>query len=97
LICLATSGLLFLTDPQYLLQTVFLSATLLILAVLFLFVPIETLCFIMVVTLAIAYSVLLTFAVAMRTDPAFTSLFLLALATFWLVFLRPSRGNDVYP
>ena len=93
---LALSGLLFMTEPQHLPQTVILSTGLLVLLTLCLFVPVETVFLVIVFSLALTYSVLLTFAVAMRTDPAFTGLFFLSLLAFWFVFLRPQRGNDLY-
>jgi len=96
-VCLTSSGILVLADPLFLPQTVFFVCGLLLLATVFLFLPIETMLLLLVFGLAILYSVLLTFAVAMRTDPAFTGVFLLALCTFWLVFLRPVRLNEVYP
>ncbi len=93
---LAVSALLFLTDPQYLPQTIFLAFALLMLLTLCLFVPIETLFLVLVFGLAMTYSICLLLAVAVRTDPAFTGLLLLALAVFWMVFLRPRGANDLY-
>lgn len=93
---LAASFCLFFADPTFLPQTVFLVFVLLVLATLCLFVPAETVFLVLVVSLALTYSVLLTFAVAVRTDPAFTGLFLLAMSVFWFVFLRPDRGNALY-
>ena len=89
LTCLGISGLLFLSDPLYLPQTVMLSAGFLVLLTLCLFVPAEAVLLVLVFALALTYSVTLTFAVAIRTDPAFTGLFLLVMMVFWLVFLRP--------
>ena len=86
----AVSLLLVTTEAEHLLATVFLAMGLLALATLCLFMPIETLLLVMVVSLALSYSVFLLCMVAMRTDPAFTSLLLLVIAAFWLVFLRPS-------
>ena len=96
LTCLGISGLLFLSDPLYLPQTVILSAGFLVLLTLCLFVPAEAVLLVLVFALAMTYSVTLTFAVAIRTDPAFTGLFLLLMVIFWLVFVRPVRANDVY-
>ena len=96
LLCLAASALLACADPQYLVQTVFLTAALLMLASLCLFLPIETVFVAIVASLAITYSILLMLALATKTDPAFTGLALLALGIFWLVFLRPGRRNDLY-
>lgn len=90
LACVAVSGLLFLSDPTFLPQTVGLSFTLLALLTLCLFVPVETIFLVLVISLALTYSILLTFAVAIRTDPAFTGLFLLTMTIFWLAFLRPA-------
>jgi len=92
---LALSGLLFVTEPIYLPQTVFLSCGLMVILTLCLFVPIETVFLILVFLFALAYTVLLTFAVAMRTDPAFTGLFLLLMCIFWLAFVRPHPANAV--
>lgn len=96
LACLAGSALLFLTDPDVLPQTVFLAAGLLMLLTLCVFVPVETVFLVLVFSLALTYTVLVTFAVAVKTDPAFTGLFLLLMVVFWLVFLRPGRRNDLY-
>lgn len=96
LACLFLSGLLFLTDPVFLPQTVFLAAGLLMLMTLCIFVPVETVFLVIVFSLALTYSVLLTFAVAIKTDPAFTGLFLLVMVVFWLVFVRPGRANELY-
>ena len=96
LACLAVSGLLFLGDPLFIPQTVLLATGLLILLTLCLFVPVETVFLVIVVTLALTYSVLLTLAVALRTDPAFTGLFLLGMIVFWLVLVRPHPVNEVY-
>lgn len=96
LACLAVSGLLFLSDPVFLPQTIFLSCGLLMLLTLCLFVPVETVLLVLVFTLALTYSLVLTFAVAMRTDPAFTGLFLLMMVVFWLVFVRPRHTNELY-
>lgn len=93
--CLLASGILFLSDPMFLPQTVLLVYVLLIIASLCLFLSIETLFLFIVFALAITYSAFLTFAIAAKSDPAFTSLFLLALTSFWLVFLRPSGRNEV--
>lgn len=90
---LAVSGVLFLTEPQYLPQTVFLCAALLVLLTLCLFMPVETVFLVLVFCLSMSYSLLLLFMVALRTDPAFTGLLLLVVAIFWLVFLRP-RGVE---
>lgn len=87
---LTVSGLLFLADPLLLPQTVLLAVGLLILLTLCLFAPVETVFFVLVVTLALSYSVLLTLAIAVRTDPAFTGLFLLMMSVFWRMFLRPT-------
>lgn len=94
---LAISGLLFLTEPQHLPQTVFLAAVVLVLLTLCLFVPVETVFLILVFCLAMTYSVLFLFMVAVRTDPAFTGLLLLVVAIFWMVFLRPRAANEVFP
>lgn len=96
LTCVGLSGLLFLSDPVFLPQTVALAAAFLVLITLCLFVPVEALLLVLVAGLALTYSVTLTFAVALRTDPAFTGLFLLLLVVFWLVFVRPGRRNDLY-
>ena len=93
--CLAVSGLLFLADPVFLPQTVFLSAGLLLLLMLCLFVPTETVLMVLVVGLGLVYTLLATFAVAVKTDPAFTGLFLLVMVVFWLIFVRPERANEV--
>jgi hypothetical protein len=92
----ALSGLLVATDPVYLPQTVFLAVALFALSILCLMMPIETLFLIIVLSLAITYSVFFLFMVALRTDPAFTGLLLLVLAVFWMVFLRPRGTNDLY-
>lgn len=94
-ILLAMSVLLFVTEPQYLPQTVFLASGLLILLTLCLFMPVETVFLILVVCLAMTYSIFFLFMIAVRTDPAFTGLLLLAMAVFWLVFLRPRAANDL--
>ena len=88
-VLLAVSFLLVATEPQHLLATVFLAMGLLALATLCLFMPIETLFLVMVLALAMSYSVFVLCMVALRTDPAFTGLLLLVIAAFWLVFLRP--------
>jgi hypothetical protein len=95
--CLAVSGLLFMSDPLVLPQTIFLAAGLLMLLMLCIFVPVETVLMVLVVSLALTYSVLLTFSVAVRTDPAFAGLFLLLMIVFWMTFVRPQRANEVYP
>ena len=95
--CLAVSGLLFMSDPVVLPQTIFLAAGLLMLLMLCIFVPVETVLLVLVVSLALTYSVLLTFSVAVRTDPAFAGLFLLLMIVFWMTFVRPQRANEVYP
>jgi hypothetical protein len=92
---LAVSGVLFLTEPQYLPQTVFLAAGLLVLLTLCLFMPVETVFLILIFCLAMTYSLLFLFMVALRTDPAFTGLLLLVTAIFWMVFLRPRAANEV--
>jgi hypothetical protein len=91
--CLVASGLLYLSDPKVLPQTVFLVYGLLLLASLCLFMSVEALLLALVFGLALTYSAFLTVAVAAHADPAFTSLFLLVLTTFWLVFLRPNARN----
>lgn len=93
--CLAVSGLLYLADPVFLPQTVFLSVGLLLLLTLCLFVPTETVLLVLVVGLGLVYTLLATFAVALKTDPAFTGLFLLVMVVFWLIFVRPERANEV--
>jgi hypothetical protein len=92
---IAATAFLYLSDPLYLPQTLCLIGVLLVLATLFLFVPIETMFLVLVVGLAFAYTLLLTLAVAIRSDPAFTSLFLLVMSTLWLVIVRPARPNEV--
>jgi hypothetical protein len=92
---LAATMFLYLSDPLYLPQTLCLIGALLVLATLFLFVPIETMFLVLVIGLAFAYTLLLTMAVALRTDPAFTSLTLLVLSTLWLLILRPARPNEL--
>lgn len=96
LACLGISGLLFVSDPVFLPQTVLLAGGFLVLLTLCMFVPVEVVLLVLVFALALTYSVTLTFAVAVRTDPAFTGLFLLMTVIFWLVFVRPVRANDVY-
>jgi hypothetical protein len=93
---LSMSMLLFITEPIYLPQTVFLVSGLLVLLTLCLFAPIEVVFLVLVFLFVVTYSVLLVFTVAMHTDPAFTGLFLLLLCIFWLAFLRPPRRNEVY-
>jgi hypothetical protein len=93
--CIASSAVLCVTEPAYLAQTVFLVSGLLILATLCLYVPPEMMALLMVFSLAVLYSILVTIAVALRTDPAFTGVFLLAMSSFWLLFLRPVRRNQV--
>jgi hypothetical protein len=90
--CLVASGLLYATDPLILPQTVLLVYVLLLIASVCLFMSVEAFLLFLVFGLAVTYSALLTVAIAMRTDPAFTGLFLLALTTFWLAFLRPARA-----
>ena len=85
------------SDPLVLPQTIFLAAGLLMLLMLCIFVPVETVLLVLVVSLALTYSVLLTFSVAVRTDPAFAGLFLLLMIVFWMTFVRPQRANEVYP
>jgi integral membrane sensor domain MASE1 len=92
---LAVSSILFLTEPQYLPQTVFLAAALLILLTLCMFMPVETIFLIIVFCLAMTYSILFLLMVAVRTDPAFTGLLLSVVAIFWLVFVRPRAANEV--
>jgi hypothetical protein len=92
---IAATAFLYMSDPLYLPQTLCLIGVLLVLATLFLFVPIETMFLVLVVGLAFAYTLLLTLAVAIRSDPAFTSLFLLVMSTLWLVIVRPARPNEV--
>ena len=92
---LAATAFLYLSDPVYLPQTLCLIGAILILSTLFLFVPVETMFLVLVVGLAFTYTLLLTLAVALRTDPAFTSLFLLVMSTVWLVVVRPARPNEV--
>jgi hypothetical protein len=92
---LAATAFLYLSDPLFLPQTLCLIGAILILSTLFLFVPIETMFLVLVVGLAFTYTLLLTLAVALRTDPAFTSLFLLVMSTVWLVVVRPARPNEV--
>ena len=92
---IVVTAFLYLSDPLYLPQTLCLLGVLLVLTTLFLFVPIETMFLVLVIVLAFTYSLLLTLAVAFRTDPAFTSLFLLLLCTAWIVWLRPARPNEV--
>lgn len=96
LLCLAASALLAVADPQYLVQMVFLTAGLLALATLCLFIPVEMVFLVIVMTLAITYSILLMIALASKTDPAFTALAVVAMGAFWLVFLRPGNRNDLY-
>jgi hypothetical protein len=89
--CLSVTGLLFMTEPQHLPQTVFLSMGLWMILTLCLFMPPDALVLIFLLILGFAYSVLLTLAIAVRTDPAFTALFLLSICSGWIVFLRPTR------
>lgn len=91
--CLLASGVLFLSDPVVLPQTVLLVYALLVLGCLCLFMSVEALFLFVVIALAVTYSAFLTFAIAAKSDPAFTSVFLLALTSFWLVFLRPNGRN----
>ena len=90
LLLIAVSLLLVATDPRHLLTTVFLAMGLLTIATLCLFMPIETLFLVMVIGLAMSYTVFLLCMVALRTDPAFTSLLLVILAGVWLVVARPT-------
>jgi hypothetical protein len=89
---IAATAFLYLSDPLYLPQTLCLIGVALVLATLFLFVPIETMFVVMVVGLALAYTLLLTMAVALRTDTAFTSLFFLGMCTLWLLCIRPAAA-----
>lgn len=92
----ATSATLTFTDPAYLPQTVILVSAILLLVALCCVVPAEALLIIMVFGLAVLYSLLAILAVAIRTDPAFSGLFLLTLATFWFAIVRPGYRNDIY-
>lgn len=89
------SGFLVVSDPMLLPQTVFLMAALMMLATVCLFVPAQTLILVLVCLLLMIYSILLLLAVALRTDAAFTSLTLLAIAAAWLAVARPARLNEV--
>lgn len=91
----AAASVLSFTDPMYLPQTIILLSALIVLSTLCLYVPVEVMLLGMVFALAVTYSVLLALAVATRTDPAFTGLFLLALLTFWLAFVRPNYRNAI--
>lgn len=92
---LAASCLLFLTEPVYLPQTVVLASALLILLTMCLFVPIEIVFLVVVVALSLTYTILLVFTIALRTDPAYTGLFLVLMCIVWLAVARPRRANDV--
>jgi hypothetical protein len=85
---IAATAFLYLSDPLYLPQTLCLIGVILVLSTLFLFVPIETMFLVLVVGLAFTYTLLLTMAVALRTDPAFTSLFFLLTATLWMIVIH---------
>ena len=90
--CLIASGFLYAADPRVLPQSILLVYALLLMASVCLFMSIEAFLLFLVFGLAITYSALLTISIAARTDPAFTGLFLLALTTFWLTFLRPATA-----
>lgn len=96
ILCLSASTILAFANPLYLTQMVLLTASLLVLATLCIFLPTELVFLAIVMMLALAYSVLLLLAVASRTDPAFTALAVMAMGVFWLLFLRPGRRNDLY-
>lgn len=93
---LVASGILYLSDPTILPQSVLLVYSLLLLMCLCLFLSIELLFVCIVLGLALTYSTLLTLAVATKSDPAFTGLFLLAITSFWMVFLRPNGRNTLW-
>lgn len=88
-VCLLSSGLMAMTAPDVILQTVILVYALLGIAALCYFLSADMLFFVILIGLALTYSILLTLAVATRSDPAFTSLFLIAVTVFWLAFVRP--------
>lgn len=92
---LLVSGLLVTADPTVLLPTVFLVYGILFLASLCLFLSVDLMFLVVVILLGAVYSLLLTIAIATRSDPAFTALFLLALASIWLGVLRPVARNAV--
>lgn len=94
-ICVLGSGFLFVADPLFLPQAVFLIVALMTLATICLFIPAQTLILVLVCLLVMVYSLLLLLAVALRTDAAFTSLTLLAIATAWFTVARPGRLNEV--
>jgi hypothetical protein len=93
--CVAASFLLVISDPIFLPQTLFLTIGLLILLTMCLFSPINIVFLVLVFVLGITYSVMFLIMVATHTDPAFTGLVLLALATLWMAFARPTRLNEV--
>jgi hypothetical protein len=93
--CVAASFLLVISDPIFLPQTLFLTIGLLILLTMCLFSPINIVFLVLVFVLGITYSALFLVMVATHTDPAFTGLVLLALATIWMAFARPGRLNEV--
>ena len=91
-ICILTSGLLVIAEPNVILQTVVLVYALLLIAALCFFLSVDTVFLVLLLGFATMYSVLLTLAVAARSDPAFTSLFLLAMTTLWLALVRPATA-----
>ena len=95
MICVVGSSFLMVSDPMFLPQTVFLIAAVMMLATICLFIPAQTLILVLVCLLLMVYSLLLLLAVALRTDAAFTSLTLLAIAAAWLAVVRPARLNEV--
>ena len=96
ILCLASSTILACADPRYLTQMVLLTTALLVLATLCIFLPPELVFLMVVMFLALTYSLLLLLALASRTDPAFTALAVMAMGIFWLVFLRPGHRNALY-
>lgn len=96
LLCITASGLLAFADPQYLMQMVFLTMGLLMLATLCIFIPLETVFLVIVTCLGLLYSLLLILALASKSDPAFTGLGLMGLGVLWIAGLRPGRRNDLW-
>lgn len=88
-VCVLSSALMVMTEPDVILQTVILVYALLGIGALCYFLSVDTLFLVLLIGLALVYSILLTLAVATRSDPAFTSLFLIAVTVFWLAFVRP--------
>ena len=94
-VCILSSALMVMTEPDVILQTVILVYALLGIAALCYFLSVDTLFVVLVIGFALMYSILLTLVIASRSDPAFTSLFLIAVTVFWLAFVRPVRRNEV--